>query len=239
MGKFNEKVDDGFFLDYSIVAKGFRVLTLEDKKLKKHIMLHLVKIMKQFLNQSKVVPSSSITSQSINPLPPQDKWSREKHVELVNIIGEPLDGITTRSRVKDSKSALSHEYLYVNFLFETEPKRLNEALKEEGWVIAMQEELNQFKRNKVWTRVLVSYGKTIIGTKWIFRNKIDKNGVVKKNKARLVAQGFRQEEEIDYDETFSCVARLEAIGIFLAYSVYMGFMVYQIDVKSAFLHGKI
>nr|GEX59398.1 retrovirus-related Pol polyprotein from transposon TNT 1-94 [Tanacetum cinerariifolium] len=188
---------------------------------------------------SKVVPSSSITSQSINPLPPQDKWSREKHVELVNIIGEPLDGITTRSRVKDSKSASSHECLYVNFLFETEPKRLNEALKEEGWFIAMQEELNQFKRNKVWTRVLVSYGKTIIGTKWIFRNMIDKNRVVKKNKARLVAQGFRQEEGIDYDETFSRVARLEAIGIFLAYYVYMGFMVYQIDIKSAFLHGKI
>ncbi|GJX35466.1 retrovirus-related pol polyprotein from transposon TNT 1-94 [Tanacetum coccineum] len=89
-----------------------------------------------------------------------------------------------------------------------EPKRLNKALKEEGWVISMQEELNQFERNKVWTLVLVPYG-------------------------------FKQEEGIYYDETFAPVARLEAIKIFLAYAAYVGFMVYQMNVKSAFLNGKI
>ncbi|GKF76215.1 retrovirus-related pol polyprotein from transposon TNT 1-94, partial [Tanacetum coccineum] len=158
---------------------------------------------------------------------------------MVNIIGEPLAGVTTRSRIRDSEAASAHECLYVNFHSEIEPKKLIEALEEEGWIIAMQEELNQFERNKVWTLVPVPYGKTIIGTKWIFRNKMDENGVVIKNKARLVAQGFRQEEGIDYDETFAPVARLEAIRIFLAYAAYMGFMVYQMDVKSAFLNGKI
>ncbi|GJZ87428.1 putative ribonuclease H-like domain-containing protein, partial [Tanacetum coccineum] len=83
------------------------------------------------------------------------------------------------------------------------------------------------------------YGKKAIGTKWVYRNKKDERGVVVRNKARLVAQGHRQEEGIDYDEVFAPVARLEAIRIFLAFASYMGFIVYQMDVKSAFLYGKI
>ncbi|GKE39587.1 retrovirus-related pol polyprotein from transposon TNT 1-94, partial [Tanacetum coccineum] len=100
-------------------------------------------------------------------------------------------------------------------------------------------ELAKFERNKVWTLVPLPNGKTIIGTKWIYRNKMDEYGIVIKNKARLVAQGYKQEEGINYDETFAPVARLEAIRIFLAYAAYMGFTVYQMDVKSAFLNGKV
>ncbi|GJY88049.1 retrovirus-related pol polyprotein from transposon TNT 1-94 [Tanacetum coccineum] len=183
-----------------------------------------------------IPPSAEVILQT--PVP-QDRWSREKHIELVNIIGEPLAGITTRSRIRDSDAASAFECLYVNFLSEMEPKKLIEALEEEGWIIAMQEELNQFERNKVWTLVPKPHGKTIIGTKWIWKNKMDENGIVIKNKARLVAQGYNQQEGIDYEETFAPVARLEAIRIFLAYAAYMGFMVYQMDVKSAFLNGKI
>ncbi|GKC38285.1 putative ribonuclease H-like domain-containing protein, partial [Tanacetum coccineum] len=83
------------------------------------------------------------------------------------------------------------------------------------------------------------FGKKAIGTKWVYRNKKDERGVVVRNKARLVAQGHRQEEGIDYDEVFALVARLEAIRIFLAFASYMGFIVYQMNVKSAFLYGKI
>ncbi|GJW68789.1 putative ribonuclease H-like domain-containing protein [Tanacetum coccineum] len=78
-----------------------------------------------------------------------------------------------------------------------------------------------------------------IGTKWVYRNKKDKRGIVVRNKARLVTQGYRQEEGIDYDEVFAPVARIEAIRIFLAFASYMGFIVYQMDVKSAFLYGTI
>nr|GFB20673.1 retrovirus-related Pol polyprotein from transposon TNT 1-94 [Tanacetum cinerariifolium] len=78
-----------------------------------------------------------------------------------------------------------------------------------------------------------------ISTKWILKNKRDARGIVVRNKARLVAQGHRQEEGIDYDEVFTLVTRIEAIQLFLAFSSYMGFMVYQIDVKSAFLYGEI
>ncbi|GJW73508.1 copia protein [Tanacetum coccineum] len=72
---------------------------------------------------------------------------------------------------------------------------------------------------------------------WVFKNKKDKRSIVVKNKARLVAQGFRQEEGIDYDEVLAPVARIEAIKLFLSFASYMGFTVYQIDVKSAFLYG--
>ncbi|GJW13611.1 putative ribonuclease H-like domain-containing protein [Tanacetum coccineum] len=83
------------------------------------------------------------------------------------------------------------------------------------------------------------YGKKAIGTKWVYKNKKDERGVVVRNKARLVAQGHRQEEGIDYDEDFAPMARIEAIRIFLAIASYMGFIVYQMDVKSTFLYGKI
>ncbi|GJR59339.1 retrovirus-related pol polyprotein from transposon TNT 1-94 [Tanacetum coccineum] len=149
-----------------------------------------------------VVPQNNVIIKRIN------RWLREKHIELVNIIGEPLTGITTRSRIRDSDDASAFECLYVNFLSKMEPKKLIEALKEEGWIIAMQEELNQFKRNKVWTLV-----------------------------PNLM--GYNQLEKIDYEETFVPVARLEAIRIFLAYATYMGFMVYHMNLKSAFLNGKI
>nr|GEW10966.1 putative ribonuclease H-like domain-containing protein [Tanacetum cinerariifolium] len=83
------------------------------------------------------------------------------------------------------------------------------------------------------------YGKRSIGTKWVYRNKKDERGIVIRNKARLVAQGHTQEEGIDYEEVFAPVARIEAIRLFLDYASFMGFLVYQIDVKSEFLYGTI
>ncbi|KAK6145210.1 hypothetical protein DH2020_022030 [Rehmannia glutinosa] len=103
----------------------------------------------------------------------------------------------------------------------------------------MQEELNQFERNNVWELVPCPPSQTIIGTKWVFRNKLDDQGNIVRNKERLVAQGYCQEEGIDYDETFAPVERLEAIRILLAYSCFKNFKLYQMDVKSAFLNGII
>ncbi|GJU13980.1 putative ribonuclease H-like domain-containing protein [Tanacetum coccineum] len=106
-------------------------------------------------------------------------------------------------------------------------------------VEAMQDELLQFKLLKVWTLVDLPRDKWAIGTKCVFRNKKDESGIVVKNKARLVAQGHTQEEGIDYDEVFAPVARIEAIRLFLAYASFKDFVVYQMDVKSTFLYGKI
>ncbi|GJU76111.1 putative ribonuclease H-like domain-containing protein [Tanacetum coccineum] len=110
-------------------------------------------------------------------------------------------------------------------------QKISEALEDESWVDAMQEELLQFKIQKVWILVDLPFGKKVIGTKWVYRNKKDERGVFVRNKARLVAQGHRQEEGIDYDEVFAPVARIEAIRIFLAFASYIGFIVYQMDVK--------
>ncbi|GJU95488.1 putative ribonuclease H-like domain-containing protein [Tanacetum coccineum] len=93
--------------------------------------------------------------------------------------------------------------------------------------------------DKVWILIDLPFGKKAIGTKWVFRNKRDKRSIVVKNKARLVAQGFRQEEGIDYDEVFAPIARIEAIRLFLAFASFIGFPIYQMDVKSAFLYGTI
>ncbi|GJU52467.1 retrovirus-related pol polyprotein from transposon TNT 1-94 [Tanacetum coccineum] len=120
-----------------------------------------------------------------------------------------------------------------------EPKNVNEALGDESWIVAMQEELNQFIANDVWELVPQPRNMTIIGTKWVFRNKLDENGIVSRNKARLVAQGYNQQEGIDYDETYAPVARLESIRILLAYACALDFKLFQMDVKSAFLNGFI
>nr|GEY39288.1 retrovirus-related Pol polyprotein from transposon TNT 1-94 [Tanacetum cinerariifolium] len=120
-----------------------------------------------------------------------------------------------------------------------EPKKISDALQDPSWVEAMQEELLQFKIQNVWTLVDCLKGVRPIGIKWVLKNKKDEKGIVIRNKARLVAQGHTQEEGIDYDEVFAPVASIEAIRLFLAYALFMGFTVYQMDVKSAFLYGTI
>ncbi|GJW11155.1 putative ribonuclease H-like domain-containing protein [Tanacetum coccineum] len=171
------------------------------------------------------------------------------------ILGDPKSAVQTRSKVQNKSGAhalLSHiqkqqrnnhkdqqHCLFACFLSQEEPKKIAEALQDDSWVQAMQEELLQFKLQQVWVLVDLPHGMKVIGTKWVYRNKRDERGVVVRNKARLVAQGYTQEEGIDYDEVFAPVARIEAIRLFLAFASFMGFIVYQMDVKSAFLYGTI
>ena len=102
----------------------------------------------------------------------------------------------------------------------------------------MQEELNQFERNEVWGLVPRPNNQNVIGTKWVYRNKMDGNIIIR-NKARLVAQGYNQQKGIDYEETFAPVARLETIRMLLTFACYKNFILYPKDVKSAFLNGFI
>nr|GEZ62389.1 putative ribonuclease H-like domain-containing protein [Tanacetum cinerariifolium] len=167
---------------------------------------------------------------------------------VTQIIGNLSLDTQTRSmtRVGKDQGGLSqmfnddlHTCMFACFLSQEEPKRVHQALKDPSWIEAMQEELLQFKMQKVWVLVDLPHGKRAIGTKWVFRNKKDERGIVVRNKARLFAQGHTQEEGIDYEEVFASVARIEAIRLFLAYASFMGFMVYQMDVKGAFLYGTI
>ncbi|GJR04563.1 putative ribonuclease H-like domain-containing protein [Tanacetum coccineum] len=145
-----------------------------------------------------------------------------------------FSSVQQRTNHKDFQNCL-----FACFLSQEEPKKVIQALKDPSWIEAMQDELLQFKLQKVWTLVDLPNGKRAIGTKWVYRNKKDERGIVIKNKARLVAQGYTQEEGIDYDEVFAPVARIEAIRLFLAYASFKDFVVYQMDVKSDFLYGKI
>jgi hypothetical protein len=103
----------------------------------------------------------------------------------------------------------------------------------------MHDELENFKRNQVWTLVDPPRDVNVIGIKWVFKNKQSEDGEVVRNKARLVAQGYSQVEGVDFAETFAPVARLEAIRILLAFATSKGFKLYQMDVKSVFLNGVI
>nr|GFA96425.1 putative ribonuclease H-like domain-containing protein [Tanacetum cinerariifolium] len=134
------------------------------------------------------------------------------------------------------------KYLVISTLMyklEVRATTVAQALANPDWVEAMQVEMQQFMNQKVWVLVTLPDGKWAIGTKWILKNKRDARGIVCRNKARLVAQGHRQEEGIDYTDVFAPVSRIEAIRLFLAFASFIGFMMYHMDVKSAFFYGKI
>ncbi|KAI3746902.1 hypothetical protein L6452_09344 [Arctium lappa] len=141
------------------------------------------------------------TQADVHPFPSTMRWTRAH--PLHNIIGNAQSGVQTRA-------TSANFCLYSSFLSSLEPKKALEALCDPDWILAMQDELLQFERNKVWRLIPLPEGKSVIGTKW---------------------------EGIDYEETFAPVARLEAIQIFLFYAAHKNFMVFQMDVKSAFLNG--
>jgi hypothetical protein len=120
-----------------------------------------------------------------------------------------------------------------------EPKNFNEANKYDHWVKAMNEELDQIEKKNTREMVQRPEGKNVIGSKWIFKNKLNEQGQVIRNKARLVCKGYAHIEGLDFDEIFAPIARLEAIRMFLAYACHKRFKVYQMDVKSAFLNGDL
>ncbi|GJU82955.1 putative ribonuclease H-like domain-containing protein [Tanacetum coccineum] len=196
------------------------------------------------------VDLGNITNSYTVPTTPNIRIHKDHPIK--NVIGDVKSSIQTRRMTKSTSEQgfLSAVYeqkthdtlntcLYACFLSQIEPTSIAKALSDSSWVEAMQEELLQFKLQQVWKLVDLPNGKRAIRTKWVFRNKKDERGIVIRNKARLVAQGHRQEEGIDYKEVFAPVARIEAIRLFLAYASFMGFLVYQMDVKSAFLYGTI
>ncbi|GJZ80247.1 retrovirus-related pol polyprotein from transposon TNT 1-94 [Tanacetum coccineum] len=118
-----------------------------------------------------------------------------------------------------------------------EPKTYKYTLTQSCWIEAMQEELHKFECLEVWELVPHPDKVMVVTLKLIYKVKLDELGGILKNKARLVARGYRQEEGINFEESFAPVARLEAIRIFLAFAAHMNMIVYQMDVKTAFLNG--
>ena len=117
-----------------------------------------------------------------------------------------------------------------------EPKIVRDAFEDDGWCKDMEEEIEHIEKKKTWSLVPRPANKNVIGTKWVFRNKLDENGEITRNKAILVCKGYAQ-EGLDYGEIFVPVAMMEGVRTLLAYATYKGFKVYQMDIKSAFLNG--
>ncbi|GJY81266.1 retrovirus-related pol polyprotein from transposon TNT 1-94 [Tanacetum coccineum] len=280
LGKFDAKVDDGYFLGYSFVSKAFRVFKTRRQEVEEiyHVTfdesIEIIRFTNTSVDEIGIDDSSRYPhNEFIHEDDPSRQYQANSNISYYDeqIITQPTKGpygqntdvlvsvnessvpdvpqsyisnqasisMLTRSTAAKLTTASASECLFADFLYEIEPKKVFEALKHPGWVDAMQEELNQFYRNKVWTFVPPPYEKSAIGSKWVFRNKKDEHGITTKNKARLVAQVYSQEERINYDETFAPVARMEAIRIFFVFATYMNFTVFQMDVKSAFLNGKL
>ncbi|GKE85404.1 retrovirus-related pol polyprotein from transposon TNT 1-94, partial [Tanacetum coccineum] len=158
------------------------------------------------------------------------KWTKD--YPLDNIISELERLVSTRLQLHEQALFC----YYDAFLTLVEPKNYKDALTQACWIEAMQEELNEFKRLEVWELIPRSDKVMVITLKWIYKVKLDELGGILKNKARVVARGYRQEEGIDFGESFAPVARLDAIRIFLAFAAHMNMIVYQMDVKTAFLN---
>ncbi|GJV90187.1 putative ribonuclease H-like domain-containing protein [Tanacetum coccineum] len=177
--------------------------------------------------------SVNIDVTSNNQLPHVQKWTQAHPLE--NIIGDKDRPVSTRKQLEtDAMWCFFNE-----FLTHVEPKTYKQALEHSCWIEAMQEEIHEFERLDVWILVPCPDNILIIPLKWIFKIKLDEYGDVLKNKARLVAKGYRQEAGIDFEESFAPVARLEAIRLFIAHAASMNMVIFQMDVKTAFLNGEL
>ncbi|GJR75158.1 retrovirus-related pol polyprotein from transposon TNT 1-94 [Tanacetum coccineum] len=214
----------------------------------------------EFLNPSPIdqdapSPSNSQTTPETEPPVISNDVEEDNHdIEVAHMGNDPYFGVPIPKVSSDQSSSSDSFIQFVhlvspnfehnandlrNHTLEKHNRRLKILWNQADWIEAMQEELNEFERLKVWELVPRPDKVMVITLKWIYKVKLDKLGGILKNKARLVARGYRQEEGIDFEESFAPVARLEAIRIFLAFAAHMNMVVYQMDVKTAFLNGNL
>nr|GEW78788.1 retrovirus-related Pol polyprotein from transposon TNT 1-94 [Tanacetum cinerariifolium] len=259
LGELQPKDDIGIFIGYAPTKKAFRIynrrtrrsvetihvdfdeLTAMDSE-KSSLGLTLNKMTPATIIQADTTGSpSSTTVDQVAPSPRNDP-----------LFGVPIPEVTSAQSSSMASPLLIipvstwlqlHEQAFIcyydAFLTSVEPKMYKEALTQSCWIEAMQEELNEFERLEVWELVPRPDKVMMITLKWIYKVKLDKLGGILKNKARLVTRGYRQEEGIDFEESFALVSRLEAIWIFLTYVAHKNMVVYQMDVKTMFLNGNL
>nr|GEY26914.1 retrovirus-related Pol polyprotein from transposon TNT 1-94 [Tanacetum cinerariifolium] len=162
-------------------------------------------------------------------------WAIPGQMATEQVIEEPSRPVLRRNQLRSDGDMC----MYALTVSTMEPKNVKEAMTDPAWIDSMQEELLQFKRLDVWVLVPAPDNISPLTLKWLFKNKHDEEQTVIRNKSHLVVRGDRQEEGIDFEESFAPVARMEAIRIFLAYAAHKSFTVFQMDVKTAFLHGSL
>ncbi|GJR12698.1 putative ribonuclease H-like domain-containing protein [Tanacetum coccineum] len=195
---------------------------------------------------STVSPSGGLSYPDITNNDQGKIWGNSQIPALEDIYDNPNDGIFTNASYDDKGAVADFTNLETTVNVSLIPtSRIHsihpttQILGDPRSTVQTRSKVNKSSKAHAFILVDLPFRKKAIGTRWVYRNKKDERGVVVRNKARLVAQGYRQEEGIDYDEVFAPVARIEAIRIFLAFASYMGFIVYQMDVKSSFLYGTI
>ncbi|GKD93995.1 retrovirus-related pol polyprotein from transposon TNT 1-94, partial [Tanacetum coccineum] len=193
-------------------------------------------------NSSSQATNFPNTSQDVDELETQKQHVQHQPTTIADndhpleqVIGEPSRPVLTRNQLRSDGDMC----MYALTVSTMEPKNVKEAMTDPAWIESMQEELLQFKRLDVWVLVPPSDNIKPLTLKWLFKNKHDEENTVIRNKTRLVVRGYRQEEGIDFEESFTPVARMEAIRIFLAYVAHKSFTVFQMDVKTTFLHGML
>ncbi|GJX04173.1 retrovirus-related pol polyprotein from transposon TNT 1-94 [Tanacetum coccineum] len=239
--KFDPKSYEGVFLGYSQNSKAYIILNKHTRKVEESLNVTF----DETPPPSKTSPLVDDDLDEEEAIKVTEKKNLENDIvdetlevdEIINIKesrNHPLENVIGNLNQRTLRSQAQNQSNFFCFISTIEPKNVNEALGDESWIVAMQEELNQFVANDVWELVPQPRNMTIIGTKWVFRNKLDENGIVSRNKARLVAQGYNQQEGIDYDETYAPVARLESIRILLAYACALEILSYSKWIKKLY-----
>ncbi|GJW14531.1 retrovirus-related pol polyprotein from transposon TNT 1-94 [Tanacetum coccineum] len=264
MGKLDAKADIGIFVGYAPAKKAFRIYNKRTRMIIETIHLTFDELTAMASEQfssgpglHSMTPAISSSGLVSNPralvlvdspvstsidqdapsasIPSTQEHEHSPIISQANEIRDPSRSVFTRKQLQTDAM-----WCYFDaFLTSVKPKNFKQALTKLSWIDAMQEEIHEFERLEVWELVSCPDKVLLIKLKWIYKVKTDEFGGVLKNKARLVAQGFRQEEGIDFEESFAPVARIEAIRIFVANAAHKNMTIYQMDIKTAFLNGEL
>ncbi|GLT43009.1 hypothetical protein SLA2020_169860 [Shorea laevis] len=224
--KLDERSKVGIFMGYSSQSKGYRVLNLKTQKIEISRDVKFDEELAWDWKNSQVIAASQLQEQISDEA--TDLVELEYDEENDQIDDVPVRGTRT----------LEDVYNRCNVAI-TEPSCLQDAMSSEEWKTAMQEELNMIEKNATWKLVDRPTNKNVIGVKWVYKVKLNSDGSLNKCKARLVVKGYSQLAGIDFTETFAPVARFDTIRLLFAMAAQKGWLIYQLDVKSAFLNGEL
>nr|GFB00018.1 retrovirus-related Pol polyprotein from transposon TNT 1-94 [Tanacetum cinerariifolium] len=237
IGKLGAKGNIGFFIGYSVDSCAYRIYNQRTKKIMETVNVSFDELSAMAFEQRSSKPRLQAMyddyfggqpSATVENVPP----AQEPQVRQTS---------TASTTIADNNQLRSDGdmCLYALTVSTMEPKNFKEAMTDPAWIELVQEELLQLKRMDVWVLVPTPDNISPLTLKWIFKNKHDEEQTVIRNKSRLVVRGYHQEEGLDFEESFALVVRMEAIRIFLAYAAHKSFTVFQMDVKTAFLHGSL
>ncbi|CAL8998022.1 unnamed protein product [Prunus brigantina] len=203
------------FLGYGSCEKGYRLYNIASEKM--------------IISRDVIFNESVVSSQT------QEEISEEEHADSAEL-ADPASGSQDVDHTPLKYKSIAEVYARCNLCI-VEPETFEEAIKDEAWQKAMETEIEMIEKNKTWELVDRPIDKLVIGVKWVYKTKLNLDGSIQKNKARLMAKGYAQKPGIDFNETFAPVARLDTIRTLVALAAQKDWKLFQLDVKSAFLNG--